>query len=109
MVHVNAADEEAHQRNHAGKVDAIQKIDRLVLGPVLDELQDRYRDQFRIVVCGDHKTRCSDGKHLGDPVPYALYGAGVEASGVDVFGESRCEAHAPVDSLAFLESIGSRA
>lgn len=106
MVHVNAADEEAHQRNYAGKIDAIQKIDRMVVGPVLDELQDKYRDQFRIVVCGDHKTRCSDGKHLGDPVPYALYGAGIEPSGVDVFGESRCAAHVPVHSLGFLQSMG---
>lgn len=105
MVHINAADEEAHQRNHQGKIDAIQKIDRMVVGPVLDELQSGYRDRFRVVVCGDHKTRCSDGKHMGDPVPYALFGCGVEASGIDVFGESRCEARPLLGSLDFLKSV----
>ena len=72
LVHVNAADEEAHQHNHAGKIKAIEQIDRLVVGPLLHELNEKYASDFRIVICGDHTTRCRDGKHTNDLVPYAI-------------------------------------
>lgn len=77
LVHINATDEEAHQHNFKGKIRAIEKIDNDIIGPLMSELNTKYSDDFRIIICGDHKTRCSDGKHIGDPVPFAMYGKDV--------------------------------
>ena len=63
LVHVNAADEEAHQHNYNGKISAIEQIDCHIIGPLLSELQHAHAGDFRLAVCGDHTTRCSDGKH----------------------------------------------
>lgn len=105
LVHVNAADEEAHQHNFAGKIKAIEQTDRLVVGPLLRELHEKYANDFRIVVCGDHTTRCSDGKHTNDFVPYAIYGNGVDASGLPQFSEVTCGGMPITRSLDFLKNI----
>jgi len=105
LVHVNAADEAGHQKDHAAKMLAIEETDRLILGPILAKLQRDYPGDFRLALCGDHKTRCSDGRHLGDPVPYAMFGAGVESSGTHDFGETACEPFEPVSSLGFLPDV----
>jgi 2,3-bisphosphoglycerate-independent phosphoglycerate mutase len=105
LVHVNAADEEAHQRNHNGKIKAIEQTDRLLVGPILYELHKRSSDDFRIVVCGDHMTRCWGGKHTNAPVPYALYGKGIPCSNASRFSESNCISAKLTQSLNFLEHI----
>jgi 2,3-bisphosphoglycerate-independent phosphoglycerate mutase len=105
LVHINAADEEAHQHNHAGKIKAIEQTDRLVVGPLLHKLHEMHAEDFRIVICGDHTTRCSDGKHTNDFVPYAIYGKGLEASGVRQFSEATCGGMAITRSLEFLKNI----
>jgi 2,3-bisphosphoglycerate-independent phosphoglycerate mutase len=105
LAHVNAADEEAHQNNHLGKITAIESIDRLVVAPVLYELVKNHNGNFRIVVCGDHATRCSDGKHSADPVPFALYGKGIKASNSDMFFEDPCCSFSPSTSHHFLRDI----
>jgi 2,3-bisphosphoglycerate-independent phosphoglycerate mutase len=105
LVHVNAADEEAHQHNHAGKIKAIEQTDRLVVGPLLHELHENHADNFRIVICGDHTTRCSDGKHTNDLVPYAIYGKGLAASGVRQFSEATCSGQEAIRSLDFLKLL----
>jgi 2,3-bisphosphoglycerate-independent phosphoglycerate mutase len=105
LVHVNATDEEAHQHNHRGKIEAIEKVDRLIVGPVLYELQKRHRDDFRVVVCGDHETRCSDGKHVADPVPFAVFGKGISPCNATRFSESDCLRFEPLASLEFLKKV----
>ncbi len=106
LVHVNAADEAGHQHLGEEKMEAIEKADRTILGPILAKLHRDYPGEFRIAYCGDHKTRTEDGRHVGDPVPFALYGAGVEADGCTSFNEAACGAHEPVPSLEFLEMMG---
>lgn len=105
LVHVNAADEEAHQHNYTGKIRAIQQTDRLVMGPLLHYLHENYSDDFRIVICGDHATRCHDGKHTNDLVPYALYGKGLLPSGASQFSEACCSSADVVRSLNFLSDV----
>ncbi len=105
LTHVNATDEEAHMHNYLGKMDAIEKVDRLIVGPVLQALEKQYGDDFRIVICGDHTTRCSDGKHVGDPVPYALYGTGIVPGHARQFAEKYCCQHQAEPSLSFLQAL----
>lgn len=101
LVHINATDEEAHQRNWRGKIDAIQKADRMVIGPLLHALEDNYPGDYRIAVCGDHSTRCSDGKHTDALVPYAAFPATSPSN--EALTEKACEAKPPLSSLEFLE------
>lgn len=108
LTHFNAPDEEAHQHNYLGKIESVEKIDRFVVGPVLYELVKKYGNNFRIIVCGDHSTRCWDGKHTDDPVPFAIYGNGMDTGKAMRFCEATCAAHAPVSSLTFLREVLSR-
>jgi 2,3-bisphosphoglycerate-independent phosphoglycerate mutase len=105
ITHINAADEEAHQHNSLGKKDVIEKVDRLIVGPVLQELTRSYGDGFQIVVCGDHATRCWDGKHTDDPVPMAVLDNTLLHSGKGRFCEGECASIEPVSSLGFLDSL----
>jgi 2,3-bisphosphoglycerate-independent phosphoglycerate mutase len=103
LVHVNAADEEAHLRNWRGKIEAIEKTDRMIVGPLLHELNEKYRGDYKIVVCGDHTTRCSDGKHTDDLVPYAVFPAKMPCH--TPLSESTSRAIAPISSLNFLSQV----
>lgn len=102
LVHINATDEEAHQHNYNGKIQAIEKIDNYIIGPIMSELHTKYNDEFRIVICGDHKTRCIDGKHVGDPVPFAMYGLNIESDNTKSFCEKECNKVNSVSSLTFV-------
>lgn len=73
LVHVNAADEAAHARDPFGKMEAIEKTDRLILGPVFRFLKERFAHDFAIAVCSDHKTSSLCGLHKEDPVPCMIY------------------------------------
>lgn len=81
FVHVNAPDEEAHKRDVGGKVRSIELLDREIVSPLLDRLEERYPGSFRIALLPDHYTLVSDGTHGAQPVPVAWAGAGVHASG----------------------------
>lgn len=103
LVHINATDEEAHQRNWRGKTDAIEKADRHVVGPILQELEAHHKDDYRIVVCGDHSTRCSDGKHTDDPVPFAAFPC--QTPGKEALSEKAAKLTPPLPSLEFLARV----
>ncbi|APF23242.1 alkaline phosphatase family protein [Clostridium butyricum] len=102
LLHINSTDELSHQHDYNGKLKEIEKIDELVIGPLLKELRERYKEKFRIVICGDHKTRCSDGKHVGDAVPYVMYGTNVEKSNIWGFCEKACGKSHKLNSLEFI-------
>lgn len=104
LLHINATDELAHQHDYIGKFKEIEKIDELVIGPLVKELREKYSDEFRIVICGDHKTRCRDGKHVGDPVPYLMYGTGIKNPNTYGFFEKICEQGNIIDSLNLIKN-----
>lgn len=105
LVHINAADEEAHLHNYKGKIEAIEKVDKYIIAPILDELRKKYNDSFRIAVLGDHMTKCIDGKHGDDAVPYVLYGNNIENENGLQFCEKNCKNFTSSSSLNFLKKI----
>lgn len=77
-VHINAPDEEAHQRSVKGKIRSIELIDQKIVGPLLEFCDKHWPGQYRVMLLPDHYTLLSDGTHTMDLVPVAIMGAGIE-------------------------------
>lgn len=71
-VHVEAPDEMGHQGSVERKVEAIEYLDKRVIGPVFEELKAS-GEEFRMLVLPDHPTPVRLRTHTSDPVPYLLY------------------------------------
>ena len=65
-----------HQADWKTKVDAIEHIDRYVVGPVLEKL--RTFPEWRILVMPDHPTNIATRKHGYAPSPFAMAGTRVQ-------------------------------
>lgn len=79
-VHVEAPDEASHEGRANAKVEAIERIDRDIVGPILEVLP-RY-DRWRILISPDHSTLLKTRAHDRAPVAWAMAGTGVPASGL---------------------------
>jgi len=75
FVHIEAPDEASHNGSVEMKKKAIEQIDKLIVGPVLDALQGY--ESWRILVLPDHPTPISSRAHSSEPVPFAMAGAGI--------------------------------
>lgn len=82
VIHVESPDEEGHAGSIAGKIAAIEDIDRMVISRVRD-----YPGQVRILCMPDHPTPIAIKTHVGEPVPFVLTGPGIERSGATGFDE----------------------
>ena len=71
-VHLEAPDECTHNGDLAGKLQAIENLDQLILTPIVEGLEDKGED-FRLLLLSDHKTLTDTRGHDGDPVPFMLY------------------------------------
>ncbi|MDR0906513.1 MAG: 2,3-bisphosphoglycerate-independent phosphoglycerate mutase [Oscillospiraceae bacterium] len=71
-VHVEAPDECTHNGDTPGKLEAIQRLDSLVVGPIIERLR-LTREDFRVLILSDHKTLTSTRGHDGTPVPFVIY------------------------------------
>ena len=72
LLHVEAPDESGHLGDAQQKVEAIERLDEDVLGPLLDGLRAR-GGEWRVMVLADHPTPCARRTHTADPVPFAVY------------------------------------
>lgn len=88
LIHINAPDEESHSRNPKTKIQAIQNIDRDIVGPLVEFLETEFKDNYRIAVLSDHHTLLETGTHSREPVPYMIYGAKVKPDNVERFSET---------------------
>ena len=87
-VHVEAPDECGHQGNPGEKTSSIEKIDELILGPVLGYLKDS-GEKFRIMVLPDHPTPLELRTHSKEPVPFFIYDSEKSFSGPSAFTEKK--------------------
>ncbi len=86
VVHVEAPDEAGHNGHPQEKVRALENIDRQIVGPLLRRAQEG--GDMRILCLPDHPTPLEIRTHCSEPVPYALYGAGVTKRPVARFTEN---------------------
>jgi 2,3-bisphosphoglycerate-independent phosphoglycerate mutase len=90
FVHVEAPDEEAHAGSVTGKVKAIEQIDALMVEQVVNG--KGLKDGVSILVMPDHPTPLVLKTHLGEPVPFVLWGPGFAANGAKRFTEAEARA-----------------
>jgi 2,3-bisphosphoglycerate-independent phosphoglycerate mutase len=85
VVHVEAPDEAGHLGDADEKVKALERVDELVVGPLLDAL--RRRAQWKILVAPDHPTPVSTTAHSATPPPFCFAGHAVPAVEQQPFSE----------------------
>lgn len=85
-VHVEAPDEASHEGDCAGKVKAIEEIDRHIVAPLASSLQ-RTSD-WRIMISPDHPTFLSTKTHSHGNVPVAIAGTGIEPDQATTYGDT---------------------
>ncbi len=89
-VHVEAPDEASHDGSLEAKLEALQKVDELVLGQILEA----GIPELSIVVAPDHPTPLRLKTHLAAPVPFVVCKAGATPGkySADEFSEPAAEA-----------------
>ena len=84
-VHVEATDEASHQGDTAAKIQALEEIDRHIVGPLHEALKSR--GDYRILVSPDHPTPIRLKTHNHGAVPVAIAGAGIQADPAATYDE----------------------
>jgi 2,3-bisphosphoglycerate-independent phosphoglycerate mutase len=96
-VHIEAPDEASHEGDLRAKIRAIEEIDRHVVAPLAEALQEH--DPWRIMISPDHPTFLRTKTHSHGDVPVLIAGHGVERDEFTSYGDT----HAQQSSLAFDE------
>ncbi len=91
IIHVESPDEAGHAGDLAGKIAAIEAIDREVVSRVMS-----HGEGIRILAMPDHPTPIEIKTHVGEPVPFVLWGPGVAHNGASRYSESAAQATALV-------------
>lgn len=85
VVHVEATDEASHEGNAAAKVQALEEIDRHIVGPLHQYL--KAQGDYRLLVCPDHPTFLRTKTHSHGFVPFAMCGTGLDADSAASYDE----------------------
>ena len=96
-VHVEATDEASHEGDTAAKVQALEEIDRHIVGPLHEALIAQ--GDYRILVLPDHPTPLRTKTHSHGAVPLAMAGTGIAADGNTTYDDPTAAA----SDLAFDE------
>jgi 2,3-bisphosphoglycerate-independent phosphoglycerate mutase len=78
-VHIEAPDEASHEGRAEAKIEALERIDRDIVRPLLAALQSH--KEWRILISPDHSTLLRTRAHDRAPVAWAIAGTGIVASG----------------------------
>jgi 2,3-bisphosphoglycerate-independent phosphoglycerate mutase len=77
FVHIEAPDEASHNGNATMKKKAIEQIDKHIVGPVFEALQNY--ESWRILIMPDHPTPVRSCAHSPQPVPFAMAGSDISS------------------------------
>ena len=70
LLHIEAPDEAGHMGRADLKTEALERIDELILGPMLAELPAL--GEFALLLMPDHATPSKLKTHSNEPVPFAM-------------------------------------
>lgn len=69
-IHIEAPDECTHAGDLEGKLEAIKRLNDLVIAPITQKMEGK---DYRLLFISDHKTLIATRGHDADYVPYLLY------------------------------------
>lgn len=85
VVHVEAPDEAGHLGDLKAKIEAIERVDEWVVGPLLEKL--RSEKEWRILIAPDHPTPVGTRVHSSTPPPFCLAGTRIQSVKRQPFSE----------------------
>ncbi|WP_437207253.1 cofactor-independent phosphoglycerate mutase [Planctomicrobium sp. SH664] len=85
VVHVEATDEASHEGHADAKVEALEQIDRHIVGPVHDYLKTA--GDYRLLICPDHPTFLRTKTHSHGRIPFAMCGQGIDSGTARTYDE----------------------
>ncbi len=91
LIHIESIDEAGHMGDVQKKIQAIEDVDRLVVGTLLEGLKKR-GEPYAVLVTPDHPTSVEKRTHISDPVPFALYATGLQKDAVTAYTETAVKA-----------------
>ncbi len=86
VVHVEAPDEAGHLGDAAAKVNAIERVDAEIVGPLMERL--RGFPAWRMLIAPDHPTPVETRVHSAAPPPFCLAGTRIPSVVSRSFGET---------------------
>ncbi|MFH0739112.1 MAG: cofactor-independent phosphoglycerate mutase [Candidatus Omnitrophota bacterium] len=89
FLHVEAPDEAGHNGDLREKIAAIERIDQLVLGTILDAY--KRKRNFRILVLPDHATPIALRTHVTDEVCFGMFGKDIMGKGFLNYSEKEAK------------------
>ena len=91
LLHIEAPDEASHDGNLRQKLQAIEDLDRRIVGPIY-EATKCWAEPVCIAVLPDHPTPVEWRTHAAEPVPFLIYYKGIAPDDVRAFDEVSCVA-----------------
>lgn len=88
FIHIEATDEAGHNQDLRMKIACLERIDKLVVGTVVERLKDK---DFRILITPDHPTPISLRTHTDEPVPFLLSGSGIDKDNLSSYSEKEAQ------------------
>ena len=85
-IHLEGPDECGHHGDIEGKISAVERIDKNIVGPLCQALKDAGED-FAMLIMPDHPTPIETRTHSSDPVPFKIYRSNDEKEGAEVYSE----------------------
>ena len=85
-IHLEGPDECGHHGDIEGKVLAVERIDKNIVGPLCKALRDAGED-FAMLIMPDHPTPIETKTHSSDPIPFKIYRSNAEKGSVEVYSE----------------------
>jgi len=87
VIHIEAPDEASHAGSIDDKIKALERVDE----EVVKRLLSWDKAALRLLIMPDHATPIPIRTHAPDPVPFMLWGPGVDANGARAFTEAEAE------------------
>lgn len=89
FVHVEATDEAGHDGDVELKLKAIDYLDRRLIKPVLEAIQ-QMDEPVCVAVLPDHPTPVELRIHVNEPVPFIIWHQGITPDDVQYYDEESC-------------------
>lgn len=89
-IHVEAPDEMGHQGLVDEKIQAIENIDKYIVGPLVEKMEQSGED-YRVLLLPDHPTPIRIRTHSNGSIPYLLYDSTKQLGSNETYNEKTGE------------------